>query len=134
MVINTAILFSALFVIVNSLSLSSRYKLQPLNGIIITVFMINAGIFLTWNKNVRNQKNWYGSFADSSSYFVATISEPPVEKNKSLKALATVDAIIKKDSVYNVKGKLLLYFCKRFDFKKYSSMGTGLLSKKIYRK
>ncbi len=129
MVINTAILFSALFVIVNSLSLSSRYKLQPLNGIIITVFMINAGIFLTWNKNVRNQKNWYGSFADSSSYFVATISEPPVEKNKSLKALATVDAIIKKDSVYNVKGKLLLYFSKD-SISKNILYGTRILIKK----
>src|SRR5258708_35052871 len=43
---------------------------------------------------------------------IASISERTVEKNKSYKALGVVDAIIMKDSVYHVTGKLLLYFSK----------------------
>ena len=49
---------------------------------------------------------------DSGSYIIATINEPPIEKNKSYKAIAPVEAIIKKDSVYPAKGNLLLYFAK----------------------
>lgn len=74
--------------------------------------MMNAGLFLTWQKDIRNQAGWYGNNYDSASCIVATISEPPIEKNKSYKALAAVGAIIKKDSVYRAKGNLLLYFAK----------------------
>ncbi len=105
-------LFVLSFIIFSILPLAFRFKLQPIAGIIITAFVINAGAFLLWNKDVRNHNNWYGNQYDSSSYIIATISEPPVEKNKSYKALASVDAIIKKDSVFTTKGKLLIYFSK----------------------
>ena len=100
------------YCVFNLLPLAYRYKLQGINGIIITAFIINAGLFLTWNKDARHHADWYGKRYDSSCYVVATISEPPVEKNKSYKAIATVNAIIRKDSVYAVTGKLLLYFSK----------------------
>ena len=112
----TAIALIAAYCSFNFLPLVYRYKLQAINGIIITTFIINAGLFLTWNKDARNHKDWYGKRYDSSAYIVATITEPPVEKNKSYKALATVDAIIHKDSVYAVTGKLLLYFSKDSSF------------------
>ncbi len=94
------------------LPLVYRYKLQAINGIIITAFILNGGIFLTWNKDARHHAEWYGKRYDSGSYIVATISEPPIEKNKSYKVVATVDAIVRKDSVYPVTGKLLLYLSK----------------------
>ncbi|MGH2648151.1 MAG: ComEC/Rec2 family competence protein, partial [Ginsengibacter sp.] len=59
-----------------------------------------------------NHSDWYGKRCDNSSYIMATVIEPPVEKNKSYKTLAMVDAIINKDSAYRVTGKLLLYFSK----------------------
>jgi competence protein ComEC len=74
--------------------------------------MMNAGFFVTWQKDIRNHANWYGKYYDTASFIMATISEPPVEKNKSYKAIATVRAIIKNDSVYQSKGKVLLYFAK----------------------
>ena len=107
-----AITLISAFFIFNILPLVYRFKLQAINGIIITAFIINAGGFLTWNKDVRNHTDWYGKKYDSTCYILATISEPPVEKNKSYKTLAAVDAIILKDSVYAVTGKLLLYFSK----------------------
>ena len=109
--ITAIVLFSA-YCLFNLLPLAYRFKLQAINGIIITAFIINAGIFLTWNKDARHHAEWYGNRYDSSSYIVATISEPPVEKNKSYKVIATVNNIIRKDSVYPVTGKLLLYFSK----------------------
>ena len=114
--IRTILIFGTLlilfFIIFSILRLSIRFKLQVIPGIIITAFFMNAGAFLLWNKDVRNHNGWYGNQCDSSSYIIATISEPPIEKNKSYKALARVDAIIKKDSAFNTKGKLLIYFLK----------------------
>ena len=111
-ILTTAIVLLSTFLIFKILPLVYRFKLQVVNGIIITAFIINAGFFLTWNKDARHQWDWYGKKYDSSSYIIATISEPPVEKNKSYKAIATVDAIIKQGNVYNTSGKLLLYFSK----------------------
>ncbi|HEY5408339.1 MAG TPA: ComEC/Rec2 family competence protein [Ginsengibacter sp.] len=108
----TAIVLIGAYFLFSLLPLVYRYKLQAIHGIIITAFIINAGLFLTWNKDVTNHSDWYGKRYDSGSYIVATISEPPVEKNKSYKVVATVNAIIRKDSVYAVTGKLLLYFSK----------------------
>lgn len=111
-IIILSIILIASFIILNTLPLAYRFKLQALNGIIVTAFIINAGSFLVWNKDIRNHSNWYGNHYSSSSYIVATISEPPVEKNKSYKALVNVDAVINHDSIYKTTGKLLLYFAK----------------------
>ncbi len=111
-ILTTAIVLLSTFLVFNILPLVYRFKLQPINGIIITAFIINAGFFLTWNKDARHHGDWYGKKYDSSSYIIATINEPPVEKNKSYKALATVNAIIKKGNVYNTSGKLLIYLSK----------------------
>ena len=108
----TAIVLIVAYCVFNLLPLAYRYKLQAINGIIITAFILNAGLFFTWNKDARHHTNWYGKRYDSGCYVVATINEPPVEKNKSYKAVATVNAIIRNDSVYAVTGKLLLYFSK----------------------
>jgi competence protein ComEC len=107
---NIAFILVVVLITLNVLPLVYRFKLQVVNGILITAFMIDAGLFLTWNKDARNHSEWYGKKYDSSSYIFATISEPLVEKNKSYKALATVDAIIKGNSVQAVTGKLLIYF------------------------
>jgi competence protein ComEC len=111
-IIITALALIFAFLVFNTLPLLYRFKLQAINGIIITAFILNAGLFLTWNKDIRNHSDWYGRKYDSTSYIIITISEPLVEKNKSYKALATIDAIINKDSVYRARGKLLLYFSK----------------------
>jgi competence protein ComEC len=55
-----AITLISAFLIFNIFPLVYRFKLQAINGIIITAFIINSGLFLTWNKDVRNYADWYG--------------------------------------------------------------------------
>ncbi|MEO8415128.1 MAG: ComEC/Rec2 family competence protein [Ginsengibacter sp.] len=100
------------YVIFRFLPFAYRFIARAVNGIIITIFMIIAGLFLTWNKDIRNHYDWYGNRYDTSSYILATVLEPPVEKNKSYKALVKVEAIIKKDSAYSATGNLLVYFAR----------------------
>lgn len=71
-----------------------------------------AGALLSWQKDIRHHNNWYGNFYTDSSYIIATINEPLVEKTKSYKADAMVEAVITNGKTQACKGKLLLYFSK----------------------
>lgn len=62
------------YIIYSCLPIILRFKFHAAGGIIITAFMINAGAFLTWNKDIRDHKAWYGNKYDSSFYIIATIN------------------------------------------------------------
>src|SRR5436309_2611694 len=94
-IVFASFVLSAYFVF-SLLPLAYYFRFQATAGIMVTAFTIAVGSFLTWQKDIRNHASWYGNFYDSSSYIIATIIEPPVEKNKSYKALAEVDGIIKE--------------------------------------
>ena len=118
-----------IYTVFRLLPLRYRFKLPQLGGAAITLFMINAGYISYLAKRYSQSADWYGNNYDSSSYIVATISEPLVEKNKSYKALANVQEIIKKDSVYATTGKLLLYFSKD-SVAEYTYYGTRIIIRK----
>lgn len=69
-------------------------------------------MLVTWQKDVRHNKKWYGNFYKEGSYLLVRIDEPPVEKNKSFKADGYVEAVINNDTVTSCHGKILLYFSK----------------------
>ena len=73
-IIFAALIFTAAYIIFSLLPLVYRFKFQAMRGIIISIFMIIAGLFLTWHKDIRNHADWYGNRYDSSSYLIATIS------------------------------------------------------------
>jgi competence protein ComEC len=89
-----------------------RFRFKVIQGILISLFIISFGSLITWQKDVRNHSGWYGNYIDSGSFIVATINEPPVEKAKSFKALASVETVINKGVRRNAKGKVLFYFAK----------------------
>jgi len=124
-----AISCAVFYIVFCLLPLVYHFKFQAAGGIIITIFMINAGCLLLWQKDIRNHRNWYGHFYNSASYIIATIKEPPVEKNKSYKVIANVDGIIGKDKAYNTTGEMLLYFAKD-SFPGNIEYGTRIIIKK----
>jgi competence protein ComEC len=89
-----------------------KFKTFSLRGVIIILLWLAVGAFLSWQKDIRHQEKWYGNFYQDSSYIIATINEPVVEKTKSYKADALVEAVVTNDSSISCKGKLLLYFSK----------------------
>ncbi|MEO8765897.1 MAG: ComEC/Rec2 family competence protein [Ginsengibacter sp.] len=100
------------YIVFRILPIAYRFKWRSFQGILVTVFMCTAGLFVTWHKDIRHHSYWYGKYYDTSSFIIATINEPPVEKNKSYKAVAAVKAIINGRSVYGTGGNVLLYFAK----------------------
>ena len=94
------------------LPLSLRFKIQVLQGLLLNSVLLIFGLLLTWNKDTRHTKEWYGNYYTDSNFIIVRIDEPVIEKTKSYKADGFVEAVIKNDSAINCKGKLLLYFAK----------------------
>ncbi len=111
-IIIPGIILIVLIIIFRFLPLVYRFRLSAIQGIFIALLFLFLGMLLTRQKDTRNESRWYGNYYDSSCYTLAILSEPPVEKAKSYKVLATVESIIKKDSVYSTRGNILLYFAK----------------------
>jgi competence protein ComEC len=94
------------------LTLSMRYRLQAVQGILINLLLISFGMLVTWQKDIRHKTDWYGSYYKDAGYIIARIEEPVIEKTKSYKADAFVEAVVNNDTAVACRGKLLLYFAK----------------------
>jgi competence protein ComEC len=96
----------------NLLSIEKRYKFQWLQGLLINAIIFCIAIFLCWQKDIRNNENWFGKKYNDSCSLIVRINEPPIEKEKSIKADGIVEAIIQNGTTQKVEGKLLIYFSK----------------------
>jgi competence protein ComEC len=105
-------IFISAIVAFSFLSEVIRFRFRLLQGIFISLFLLAFGSLLAWKKDVRNHHDWYGQYDDSTNFITGTISEPPVEKAKSYKALITVQTVINKEVHENLEGKVLVYFAK----------------------
>lgn len=105
-----AVGFSLAFICFRLLPLALRFKFQALQGILLNLLLIVAGLFITYQKDIRHQQSWIGNIYHDSDYIVATINEPLLEKNKSYKADAVVENIGKENDIKNATGKIIIYF------------------------
>lgn len=94
------------------LPLSLRFKLQIFRGFFLNLLLVAVGSFITHQKDIRHNPQWFGKFYHDSNFIVATVNEPLIEKNKSLKADATVSTVLYGNSSQEVTGKIIIYFAK----------------------
>ena len=94
------------------ISLSGRYKLGVLNGLILLISFISIGGLLTWHNDIRHAKNWVGHHYQEAYNLVVTLDEMLVEKSKSFKANASITHLLGNEKVIPVQGKIILYFKK----------------------
>jgi competence protein ComEC len=109
-----AICFSAAIIFFRLLPMGTRFKLQPVQGICINLVLISFGLFITWQKDIRHDKNWFGNNYHQHDGLIIRMDEPLIEKAKSYKTNGYVEAIIQNDKTISCKGKLLVYFSKDF--------------------
>ncbi len=127
----SAIILLSTFILFAFLPEAIHFRFKIIQGILISLFLIAFGSLVTWHKDTRNQPNYYENYIDSGSFIVATINEPPVEKAKSFKALASVEVVINKDVQQNTTGKVLFYFAKDSSSKKLKYGDRILLEKPL---
>ena len=123
----TAISFISLLVFF-ILPFFNRYRFGFSYGIITCILFFSLGAMLTWQKDIRNNKQWLGNFYEGQNGLIVTLDEPLSEKTKSFKANATVSSLIKNGQSIRVKGKIILYFKK--DSTLQLNYGSRILFKK----
>lgn len=111
LVISFAIVF--LFILIYFfIPLKSKFSFGYFNGIATNLFILLTGAILVWLHDIRHNKNWIGNNYSDSSYIIATIEEPLVEKTNSFKALASVEGIYSENDFQKKEGQIVLYFKK----------------------
>lgn len=103
----TVLLFGFFF-----LSFKNRYKFSQLNGIVSFVLFVSLAALLVWQKDIRNNKIWFGHSYQQTDALLVTLEEQTVEKTKSLKANAHVDYILQNNTCRPVTGTIIIYFNK----------------------
>jgi competence protein ComEC len=109
------ICFSTLLILLclfNFLSIEKRYKYQWAQGLLINAIIFCMAIFICWQKDIRNNENWFGKYYNDSSSLIIKINEPPILKEKSIQVDGIVEAIIQNGITKKAEGKLLIYFSK----------------------
>ena len=87
-----------------------RYRLSGVNGVSIAGMFLAIGGLLSWYKDIRQDKDWFGRKYENGNALIVTLKEDLVEKTKSFKANASVDFIFKIDSSIKTNGTIILYF------------------------
>ncbi len=103
---------TSLYFIFSAIPLAYRYSFRWIQGVLISFIIFFAGMMTLWQKDVRNDSNWFGHLYNDSSSLIIKVNEPLIEKEKSYKAEGRVEKIIKNGTGKNVTGKILLYFSK----------------------
>lgn len=114
------------FQLYNLILINQKFRYAQLNGIFIHLLFVALGVLLVWKQDIRNNKLWYGSQMVEKAALIATLNEPLVSKPNSFKAVASVKAVIKNDSVFPAKGNLSIYF-KKEQYDERLTSGTEIL-------
>ena len=95
-----------------ALSQIVQFRLHWVRGCFILLLFISIGAIVTYTKDVAHHTHWIGKMYQPSAKILATIEEPPVEKENSYKALASIHGIYINNRWESSEGNVLLYFKK----------------------
>ena len=76
-----------------------RYRLQALQAIIVNLLLVCLGLILTWQKDIRNSRDWMDNYYQAQNHLVLRIDEPLQQKQKSYKAYGYVESIVNNDNM-----------------------------------
>lgn len=89
-----------------------RYRLAFVSGILLHLFMIILGFSLTLFNDVRLHSRYFVSLLQAGDQLQLRLEEPPVERAKTFKTIASVTHIVRNDTLIPVNGKIYLYLPK----------------------
>jgi competence protein ComEC len=93
-------------------SKATKFAKRWVQGIFIFCAFIALGAGLAFAKSIKNNPNWVGNYFKPNMPVLVTLQENLVAKQKSFKALATINAVYINNHWQQVNGDVLLYFKK----------------------
>jgi len=91
---------------------AALFSLKWVNGALVFIMVFSAGCLLTHEKNIKNEKNWFGNRLKTGQTLIIRLEEPLSEKPNSFKAVCSVTGLITDSSQVPVLGKMIVYFKK----------------------
>jgi len=74
--------------------------------------LLALGALLCWYRNPENGIHHLSKYYHANDFVLVTVEEPLSEKEKSFKAIASVEQVGDGDSAFAVTGTIVLYFQK----------------------
>ncbi len=108
-VLRLAVVFFLLFILFSFLPNRIKYRMRWTSGLALSFTLLAAGSLLCYCNDTRNRVDWWAHFDLAGKTIFITLTEPPAEKEKTVKAVAAVDAIWNNGQWEPCRGKLLLY-------------------------
>jgi competence protein ComEC len=90
----------------------AKYTFRWVPGVAINLALIVAGALLVYKQDISNKQNWIGNYNTDTVPLLITLQEPLVEKAKTFKAEASVEAVMIDNEWKEATGKILVYFSK----------------------
>jgi competence protein ComEC len=123
--ISTTVVSLVLIAMSGLLPFVRKFAWQWLTGSLINSCFTCIGALLFYTNDTSHDAAWLGQYLNCKQSILITLQETPVEKTKSIKVLASVEAIRHNNGWLPAKGKLYLYFKK--DSLPAMAYGTQLL-------
>lgn len=115
------------------LSLRYKFKFYFLPGILVNIAFLSLGAIVLYQKDISNRPGCIVNYELKNPLVRARIEEPPVEKNKSWKAIASVVSISHSDTTISTSGNIIVYFQKE-NFPPGIDYGRDILFRKSLQK
>jgi competence protein ComEC len=94
------------------LPFSARYTFRWLFGVGVNMVLVMLGSGFIYLHDIRHKSDWAGRFSDENTIVLTTLKEAPVEKAKTYKAQASVEAVNVNGEWKAATGNILMYFSK----------------------
>lgn len=102
-----------------------QYKFGWINGVFINALLLAAGLLMAYYKDLSHHQEWLNRFYHEKDIITATLEEPLSEKANSFKANASVQQVFRNDSLFPVKGNIIIYFRKDSNSSQLRQLGYG---------
>jgi len=89
-------------------NLENAYRFKIAGGIAISTLLISFGYLLAWFNTERNYPVHFQNYLQPQSTVIATITRPPLTKEKTIRLVGTVTKVINGSNAIPVRGKLLI--------------------------
>jgi competence protein ComEC len=126
------IFFTVLFAVALSLKLKKNQSVltKRVFLICVDVFFFLLAINLVYSSTAANNSNYYGKYlkSDSANFFIATISDLPIEKENYIKCRLDINEI-KTDSGYKKAKGVLIAYLKKADTSNTLKVGNTIVFK-----
>ncbi|MFZ5554875.1 MAG: ComEC/Rec2 family competence protein [Bacteroidota bacterium] len=99
------------------IKLGKNYRYRVFNGMVFIASLFFAGTELTKFHNLQFRSDHFSLLADKNTPAIATITETPVQKEKSVKAEVKIEAVKQNGTWKKTSGKAIVYFEKNEDSK-----------------